>query len=592
MGNATPTGLEVVFKSNSIENYGLVCIGLQESTYKSDQPDCVAEQLNEIIDKALGPKFVQVEYCRRAQLQMFIFAEKSVRGSITNIEKQVENTGFLHVFPNKGGLLCTFTMSGTKLAFLSCHLTAHEGVKHCKQRNDSIIEILGGARTMDSRFDVSEQSHHMFWMGDMNYRTTYSTVVPKSKSTKSISPSSTPSPKEEIPTSVDDVDLQDDDDSDDDKSDCVDDRSEQMLSTYKMIQEEDWNTILDHDELNREIREERVLNGFTALQPQFPPTFKRVRNVGIPLSNSLAAGNGRKWNLNSTDEVQTFYDKKRIPSFTDRVLFKSMSIYAANLSNDFFNSCEDVDSSDHKPVIAGFTIQLNQPAEDNIKVYNGLIQKDKGNKKMSPSDITSSSLMKKKYTLELVLSDLKGFNLAEMDSQMFGGGSDPFIVVTLDPPSLLLNDEKKYKKSLIKDGVVSSVIKHNLNPSWGEETMTINIASIDIDNLSKYCNLVISLWDEDKVSANDLIGMFNLPFKDIIDYYDSNKGTTQGMVFNKQLRNNSELAGTFSGCISLNGNLEAIRQQFHDMDKKVNLQDEVNAYENFSSQNGCNCVVN
>jgi len=103
---------------------------------------------------------------------------------------------------------------------------------------------------------------------------------------------------------------------------------------------------------------------------------------------------------------------------------------------------------------------------------------------------------------------------------------------------------------------------------------------------------VISLWDEDKVSANDLIGMFNLPFKDIIDYYDSNKGTTQGMVFNKQLRNNSELAGTFSGCISLNGNLEAIRQQFHDMDKKVNLQDEVNAYENFSSQNGCNCVVN
>ena len=100
-------------------------------------------------------------------------------------------------------------------------------------------------------------------------------------------------------------------------------------------------------------------------------------------------------------------------------------------------------------------------------------------------------------------------------------------VVTLDPPSLLLNGEKKYKKALIKEGVVSSVIKHNLNPSWGDETLKVNIASIDIEGLYKCCNIVIALWDEDKMSANDLIGVTYLPFQEIVDYYrssDHNKG--------------------------------------------------------------------
>lgn len=28
---------------------------------------------------------------------------------------------------------------------------------------------------------------------------------------------------------------------------------------------------------------------------------------------------------------------------------------------------------------------------------------------------------------------MKGFDLAEMDSQLFGGGSDPYLVVSADP---------------------------------------------------------------------------------------------------------------------------------------------------------------
>jgi len=38
-------------------------------------------------------------------------------------------------------------------------------VKHCEERNASIAEIFGGVRAGDERFDVSEQFHHVFWMG-------------------------------------------------------------------------------------------------------------------------------------------------------------------------------------------------------------------------------------------------------------------------------------------------------------------------------------------------------------------------------------------------------------------------------------------
>jgi len=51
-------------------------------------------------------------------------------------------------------------------------------VKYCENRNVSICEILGGVRAGDKDIDVTEQFHHIFWMGDMNYRLTFDTATP------------------------------------------------------------------------------------------------------------------------------------------------------------------------------------------------------------------------------------------------------------------------------------------------------------------------------------------------------------------------------------------------------------------------------
>ena len=37
---------------------------------------------------------------------------------------------------------------------------------------------------------------------------------------------------------------------------------------------------------------------------------------------------------------------------------------------------------------------------------------------------------------------MRGENLEEMDSAMFGGLSDPYFKVTTDPPNLLMKDNK------------------------------------------------------------------------------------------------------------------------------------------------------
>eukprot|EP01035_Chromulina_nebulosa_P023805 gene23805-30883_t len=446
MGNAPPKGWNSILSHKCIPGetggiiYDVVCLGLQESTY-SEQIDQASvngsiANLTQYITESLGDSYQLLEHCQRAQLQMFLFVQKSLTPRITVIEKKVENTGFLHLFPNKGGLLVSLTIDGTKLAFVSCHLTAHEGVKHCEQRNNSIMEILGGARTRDTRFDVAEQSHHIFWMGDMNYRTTFNPAEPKTKTkapvvakSGSTDPNSPVTPA--TPVTHEDITLKpaDDNDSESSDSEASQGRAKEMSQVYELIAKENWETILHHDELNREIRANRVLNGFTALQPHFPPTFKRIRHVGI--TKQINELSGREYNLecrippiqtqqqglsfrslskrisattndepntsgnskpNSTPDksnsdssceyVDEFYDKKRIPSFTDRVLFKSAPIFAENIHTDFFESCESVSSSDHKPVIAGFTLHTTPPADKYIRVYDGIFKSSSEFKKL------------------------------------------------------------------------------------------------------------------------------------------------------------------------------------------------------------------
>ena len=94
-------------------------------------------------------------------MQLLVFIRDEHAEYIDSIEVKQENTGFLSILPNKGGLRISFNVYGTYLTFISCHLAAHEGYKKCHVRNESTVEILGGLRVGDKKdFDISSVSHH------------------------------------------------------------------------------------------------------------------------------------------------------------------------------------------------------------------------------------------------------------------------------------------------------------------------------------------------------------------------------------------------------------------------------------------------
>lgn len=600
MGNADPFQSWPAILGDLPDDLGLLVIGLQESTFQikekgagsSEQDLLSVPHTKAALIKSL-PKMSLVRHCYRAQMQLYVFAEKTlVFDRISNVEERIENTGFLHVFPNKGGLLVSLQLDGTKLAFFSVHLAAHEGVDMCEIRNSSVEEILGGTRVGDGRFDVTVQSHHTFFMGDMNYRCTFDPTVPSSLS--KFDDSSRELAEKERQKKIERVknkDAGEDKDGDDDDDDQQihatasgdsgdgnarapggaltkkQKKEEERRKILSLVAAEAWPDLLKLDELSREVQACRVLSGFTPAVPSFPPTFKRTRNRCIEPIDQQTAGS-RRWDLIDSDpslyqpatdlpsaesssphppqrpsdmersssqlseedsdrapplsadpgmpgppgltpkprgrgngtfkfsnitnslnsalgvggaslsstkpkkdateflpnnHVHKFYDRKRLPSFTDRVLFRSLPRFVSNLTLESFQSIEKAESSDHKPVKAVFSLRTDDGA-DGILVDEAV----------EPFVGDAAALAAHGKLLEVVFTDMKGINLAEMDSQIFGGGSDPFLSVSADPQEIVASSSSNGSSSR---EIRTSVIEHNLNPDWGKEELVVPIIS-------------------------------------------------------------------------------------------------------------------
>lgn len=236
--------------------------------------------------------------------------------------------------------------------------------------------------------------------------------------------------------------------------------------------------------------------------------------------------------------VSEFYNAKRMPSFCDRVLFKSLPTFAKNLRALFFESCENALSSDHKPVRAGFSVSLTKGA-GSIRLNQNVLTSEQmdhvgfsltrspsrsvGSRHSSGAFSTSPADNIDMCVLVVRISDLKGRKLEDMDLEMFGGKSDPYLIVTTDPPCLQLTrnhhqnrtNPHKFYFTANSDGIKSSTVMHNCDPDW-RDTLTFYIGSTDFAGLAQNASFVFAVWDYDKYNADDLIGCFTVPFRDIL----------------------------------------------------------------------------
>jgi len=99
------------------------------------------------------------------------------------------------------------------------------------------------------------------------------------------------------------------------------------------IETKDWKYLNDHDELHKALREQKCLGGFQTLTCNFPPTFKVKREQGL------------------------VYNPQRLPSYTDRILWKSLDGIEVNIRPFAYHPCPGFVTSDHKPVRGAFSVK-------------------------------------------------------------------------------------------------------------------------------------------------------------------------------------------------------------------------------------------
>ena len=208
----------------------------RQATETSKRGEEDTQFLHEILQDHL-PSYARVVSYQRGQMRLMIFYNED-RISLDVLSVQAQNTGRAGL-ANKGGIVAECNINnGTRIAFLSAHLEAHEGEAKYKTRCSTIADILRGTESTVPEFncDASLASHFMFAMGDLNFRTRL--------------------PGFELGS------------------------QEHIEESHKLTDKKDWKTLNETDELAMALRNKDCLVGFKTLKCHFPPTFKVHRMDG------------------------------------------------------------------------------------------------------------------------------------------------------------------------------------------------------------------------------------------------------------------------------------------------------------------------
>lgn len=150
------------------QQWDIVAVGLQESRHQ----DGSDEKWQEAIAKHLGTDYFSVAAQCLWEIGLYVFAHKSHLATIHSVEQKVESTGIGHVMGNKGGVAISLCHNDLSMCFVSSHLAAQMTKK--ERRNKDVAEIIGGTKMgFKAQTDILNQYHHVFWMGDLNYRLDY-----------------------------------------------------------------------------------------------------------------------------------------------------------------------------------------------------------------------------------------------------------------------------------------------------------------------------------------------------------------------------------------------------------------------------------
>lgn len=210
---------------------------------------------------------------------LYLFVRQSCVDMVRDVAVDTVKTGAGGKVGNKGGVGIRLRMFDFSVCFVCAHLPA--GQSHVAERNADYHNITDGLAFGKGR--KVNLHDYVFWCGDFNYR----------------------------------IDLPNDE--------CK-----------RLIVEEQWETLRNHDQLCLSRKEEKVFVGFEEGTVEFVPTYK--------------------YDIFSEDWDTS--EKQRCPAWTDRVLYRQSPGHPCHLIH--YGRNDTLKMSDHRPVLAMFMLEANE----------------------------------------------------------------------------------------------------------------------------------------------------------------------------------------------------------------------------------------
>ncbi|XP_064638229.1 phosphatidylinositol 3,4,5-trisphosphate 5-phosphatase 2-like isoform X2 [Lineus longissimus] len=104
-------------------------------------------------------------------IRLIILTKMEHKNRISHVQTSFVRTGIANTLGNKGAVGVSFSFLATSLCFVCAHLTS--GAEKNHRRNSNFRDITKGLSLGNKQlnlFDMTKQFHHLFWLGDLNYR--------------------------------------------------------------------------------------------------------------------------------------------------------------------------------------------------------------------------------------------------------------------------------------------------------------------------------------------------------------------------------------------------------------------------------------
>ncbi|CAH0475761.1 unnamed protein product [Peronospora belbahrii] len=369
---------------------------------------CKASKFHQY-NREIGSKNTSLGYHGHIAITVFVKSSDVDSGAfyMPPVVQQEINVGKSLVLgraSNKGAVGFAFRYFDTSFAFVACHLSSDpKGKSKVRRRNRDSQDILQELHLNleDVGFEFPYVHHHSFILGDLNYRLTKRDanadtileLVSMVRQCETVKPAPIKrnrslrrgllgrrwSPMSSYGFSSSfglgsSLDASSDRDSNELNVSMLERGVKSNSSAFassngsinsirysadcELVDDDKfvWDDVLAHDELLTGMRDGQIFYGFREAKIAFPPTFRRVRGAAL----NFDAGN---WPMEELMKCYTTVVEghgKRVPSYTDRILFFSQPDMRHRLRCAVYASCEEVSCSDHKPVLAAFQALVNR----------------------------------------------------------------------------------------------------------------------------------------------------------------------------------------------------------------------------------------